>query len=146
MDIGNRLKEHRTSLAVVGLGYVGLPLAVAFARHFSVIGFDANEEKIAAYREGHDVTEEVGDEALQKAEIEYSADAAVLCWALFIIVAVPTRYTRTRRRTSVLSGLQVTAWAVTCRKAVLSSMSRRSIRRISTIVFGRGDENCLGLR
>lgn len=45
MDIGNRLKEHRTSLAVVGLGYVGLPLAVAFARHFSVIGFDANEEK-----------------------------------------------------------------------------------------------------
>lgn len=78
-------------------------------RHFSVIGFDANEEKIAAYREGHDVTEEVGDEALQKAEIEYSADAAVLCWALFIIVAVPTRYTRTRRRTSVLSGLQVTA-------------------------------------
>lgn len=90
MDIGNRLKEHRASLAVVGLGYVGLPLAVAFARHFSVIGFDANEEKIAAYREGHDVTEEVGDEALQKAEIEYSADAAVLCRALFIIVAVPT--------------------------------------------------------
>lgn len=90
MDIGNRLKEHRTSLAVVGLGYVGLPLAVAFARHFSVIGFDANEEKIAAYREDHDVTEAVGDEALQKAEIEYSADAAVLCRALFIIVAVPT--------------------------------------------------------
>ena len=51
------------ALAVVGLGYVGLPLAVAFARHFRVIGFDLNEEKIALYRQGHDVTEEVGDGA-----------------------------------------------------------------------------------
>lgn len=89
MDLG-RLKEHKTSLAVVGLGYVGLPLAVAFARHFSVIGFDADEEKIAAYRNGHDVTEEVGDEALREAEIEYTADAAALRRASFIIVAVPT--------------------------------------------------------
>lgn len=90
MELKERLKERKTSLAVVGLGYVGLPLAAAFARHFSVIGLDANEEKIAAYQSGHDVTEEVGDDVLQSVKIRYTSDPAALQQASFIIVAVPT--------------------------------------------------------
>ena len=54
------LKSGSEKLAVVGLGYVGLPLAAAFSKHFSVIGYDHDEEKIAAYRAGLDLTEEIG--------------------------------------------------------------------------------------
>lgn len=65
------LLEKKSSLAVVGLGYVGLPLAVAFARHFSVIGLDINREKIAQYRSGLDPTDEVGDEAIQSCSVQF---------------------------------------------------------------------------
>lgn len=90
MDLVKRLQDKETHLAVVGLGYVGLPLAVQFARHYSVIGVDLNEEKLKAYREGRDVTEGVGDKALCEAEIAYTADMSQLAQASFIIIAVPT--------------------------------------------------------
>ena len=90
MDFVKRLQKKDVRLAVVGLGYVGLPLAVRFSEYFSVLGLDQNEEKIASYRAGHDVTEEVGDEALGRASIRYTSDMSQLVQASFIIVAVPT--------------------------------------------------------
>lgn len=56
------LIEKRTSLAVIGLGYVGMPLAIAFADHINVTGFDLNKEKISLYKSGIDPTNEVGNE------------------------------------------------------------------------------------
>lgn len=90
MHFAKQLQEKKRHLAVLGLGYVGLPLAVRFSEHFSVLGLDQNEEKIASYRDGHDVTEEVGDEALGRASIRYTSDMSQLVQASFIIVAVPT--------------------------------------------------------
>ena len=78
------------TLAVVGLGYVGLPLAVAFSRHMNVLGFDINAGRIEELRKGHDRTNEVTDEALAAATIEYTCDPADLARAAVIIVAVPT--------------------------------------------------------
>lgn len=89
-DIYQALLEGRTRLAVVGLGYVGLPLAVSFGEKLDVVGFDVNEEKIAAYRQGRDVTNEVGDEALAQHPIAFTADETELEQARFFVVAVPT--------------------------------------------------------
>jgi UDP-N-acetyl-D-galactosamine dehydrogenase len=78
-------------LAVVGLGYVGLPLAVAFARRYRTIGFDLSAEKIAAYRDKRDPTGEVSRDELESARgLEVTTDAAALREADFVIVAVPT--------------------------------------------------------
>lgn len=90
MNLVKRLQQREAYLAVVGLGYVGLPLAVHFAHHCRVIGLDLNADKIAAYQAGHDVTEEVGDEALREASITYTSDLSLLTRASFIVVAVPT--------------------------------------------------------
>lgn len=81
--------NKKEKLAVVGLGYVGLPLAVAFDKKVSVIGFDLNDKKIEAYRKGIDVTQEVG-EAIKEATIVYTSNEEMLAEAKFIIVAVPT--------------------------------------------------------
>ena len=56
--------ERKTKLSLIGLGYVGMPIAVEFAKHIEVVGFDVNEEKIRLYRKGVDPTKEVGDEAI----------------------------------------------------------------------------------
>ena len=80
----------RERLAVVGLGYVGLPLAVALARHFSVIGFDISSERIAELRRGSDRTGEVDAAALAGSSLEFSCDGRDLARARLIIVAVPT--------------------------------------------------------
>ncbi len=79
------------TIAVVGLGYVGLPLAVAFGKRRRTIGFDLNERKIAAYRAGRDPTGEVPDEDLAAAtRLELTSDPAALREADCVIVAVPT--------------------------------------------------------
>lgn len=78
------------SIAVVGLGYVGLPLAVAFAEHVPTIGFDVSKEKIALYKQGVDPTEEVGPEKIKATSVEFTADPARLREARLIVVAVPT--------------------------------------------------------
>lgn len=90
MNMTEKLASKDVSLAVVGLGYVGLPLAAAFSRHFRVIGFDVSEDKIAEYRHGHDITQEIGDVALQEADIDFTSDPARLREAAFVVVAVPT--------------------------------------------------------
>ena len=90
MDLYEKLVSGEEKLALVGLGYVGMPIAVAFAKKIKVIGFDFNEEKIRRYQEGIDPTNEVGDEAIRKTTVEFTADPARLKEAKFIIVAVPT--------------------------------------------------------
>ena len=77
-------------VAVVGLGYVGLPLAVAFAKHVPTIGFDISEEKINLYKQGIDPTEEIGDEGVKETAVQFTSDPSCLKDAKFIVVAVPT--------------------------------------------------------
>jgi UDP-N-acetyl-D-galactosamine dehydrogenase len=89
-DMIKEIIEGREYIAVVGLGYVGLPLAVAFAGKARTIGFDINEKKVAAYKQGRDVTREVGDAALQGCGAEFTNDPAEIRRASFVIVAVPT--------------------------------------------------------
>lgn len=78
------------SLAVIGLGYVGMPLAVAFARHVKVVGFDINREKVEMYRSGVDPTLEVGDEAIRETTVQFTCDEQDLRGARLHIIAVPT--------------------------------------------------------
>jgi len=79
----------KEKLALVGLGYVGMPIAVEFAKHINVIGFDINEKRVNEYRNGIDATNEVG-EAIKDTTVDFTADPARLKDAKFIIVAVPT--------------------------------------------------------
>lgn len=83
------LISGKEKLALVGLGYVGMPIAVEFAKHVQVIGFDINEKRVNEYRNGIDSTNEVG-EAISKTTVDFTADPARLKEAKFIIVAVPT--------------------------------------------------------
>ncbi len=84
------LINRETKLSLIGLGYVGMPIAVAFAKKADVIGFDLNEEKIELYRSGVDPTGEIGDEGIRETAVEFTADPARLEEASFHIVAVPT--------------------------------------------------------
>ena len=84
------LTEGRRTLAVVGLGYVGLPLAVALSRHMPVLGFDISSQRVEELRGGHDHTNEVSDADLASASLRYSCQADDLKQASVIIVAVPT--------------------------------------------------------
>lgn len=77
-------------LSVIGLGYVGLPLAYALSKKYSVIGFDVSESKIEKYKQGIDLTGEVGNEKLAKCDIEFTSDPKKLKDAKFHIIAVPT--------------------------------------------------------
>ena len=81
-------KEEKISL--VGLGYVGMPIAVAFAKKVDVIGYDLNAKKIELYKSGVDPTLEVGDEAIKNTTVEFTCDETKLREAKFHIVAVPT--------------------------------------------------------
>ena len=90
MSIYQDLLDGNTKLSLVGLGYVGMPIAVEFAKHVKVVGFDINEHKIAQYEAGVDPTKEVGDEAVAKTSVEFTCDPAALEEARFHIVAVPT--------------------------------------------------------
>lgn len=82
------MKDLKISL--VGLGYVGMPLAVAFAKKAPVVGFDVNKEKINKYLSGVDVTNEVGDEAIKASTVDFTYDETKLRGCNFHIVAVPT--------------------------------------------------------
>ena len=91
MSLYERIKSGEESLSIVGLGYVGMPIAVAFANEgVNVIGFDLNAEKIDLYKSGIDPTHEVGDEAILKTTVHFTADENDLKNAKFHIVAVPT--------------------------------------------------------
>ncbi len=90
MSLYEDIVNGKEKVSLVGLGYVGMPIAVAFARKIQVIGFDLNESKIALYQSGVDPTNEVGDEVIKNTTVEFTADASRLKEAKFHIVAVPT--------------------------------------------------------
>lgn len=90
MDLYEKLLSGEEKLSLVGLGYVGMPIAVAFARKIKVVGFDLNEKKIELYRNGIDPTNEVGNEVIKNTSVEFTADPGKLREAKFHIVAVPT--------------------------------------------------------
>jgi UDP-N-acetyl-D-galactosamine dehydrogenase len=91
MDKMNSKRLSENTIAVIGLGYVGLPLAVEFGKKFKVIGFDVNEARISALQAGHDATLEVPDSELAAAKtLRYSSNADDLKAATIFIVTVPT--------------------------------------------------------
>ncbi|WP_315270580.1 nucleotide sugar dehydrogenase [Oribacterium sinus] len=92
MDFNNiyqNLITGKDKLALVGLGYVGMPIAVEFAKHIKVIGFDINRQRVEEYSNGIDSTNEIGD-AIKDSTVEFTSDPSKLSEAKFIIVAVPT--------------------------------------------------------
>lgn len=90
LELYQKIKDKKENLSVIGLGYVGMPLAIAFANKVNVIGFDVNKEKIALYKQGIDVTNEVGNKALKETTALMTCDEAKLKEAKFHIIAVPT--------------------------------------------------------
>jgi UDP-N-acetyl-D-glucosamine/UDP-N-acetyl-D-galactosamine dehydrogenase len=90
LTIYEQLKTKQKSLSVTGLGYVGLPLALEFARHFRVIGFDINEERVALMRQGIDPSKELDASAFEGCDITFTTDPADLQQAHFHIIGVPT--------------------------------------------------------
>ena len=89
-NLYERLIKGEEKLALVGLGYVGMPIAVEFAKHVKVIGFNHNEHRIQQYKSGIDPTNEVGNEVISKTTVDFTSDEKRLAEAKFIIVAVPT--------------------------------------------------------
>lgn len=90
MSLYDDLLARKEKLSLVGLGYVGMPIAVAFAEKVDVIGYDLNARKIELYKQGKDPTCEVGDEAIKNCKVDFTADETRLREAKFHIVAVPT--------------------------------------------------------
>lgn len=90
MSLRDRLLNGEDCMALVGLGYVGLPLAVLFAQKVKVIGFDTNEEKIARYQQGFDPTHEVGDDQIRQSGVVFTCKEEDLRKASLFIIAVPT--------------------------------------------------------
>lgn len=90
MSLYNALLEKHEKVAVIGLGYVGMPIAVAFAKKVNVIGYDLNTKKIDIYRAGIDPTNEVGDDEIKNTKVDFTSDETRLREAKFHIIAVPT--------------------------------------------------------
>ena len=74
MGLYEKLLNGEEQLSLVGLGYVGMPIAVAYAKKIKVVGFDSNEAKIDLYRKGIDPTKEVGDEAIRDTKVQFTAN------------------------------------------------------------------------
>lgn len=90
LNLYDKILKGEEKISLVGLGYVGMPIAVAFAKKVKVIGYDLNANKIELYKSGVDPTNEVGDEAIKKTTVEFTSDETKLKGAKFHIVAVPT--------------------------------------------------------
>ena len=124
------------TVGVVGLGYVGIPLAVEFAKKYKTIGFDTNEKKIEEYKKGIDVTREVGNEAINNTTIFFTTDATKLSECNRIIVAVPTPVNedKTPDLTPVISASEI----------VGKNMSKGAIVIYESTVYpGLTEEICL---
>lgn len=90
MNLYERIVNREEKISLIGLGYVGMPIAVAFAKKTNVIGFDVNKEKVELYKNGIDPTNEVGNEAIKNTTVEFTSNETRLNEAKFHIVAVPT--------------------------------------------------------
>lgn len=89
-NLYSQIVNQKAKISLVGLGYVGMPIAVAFAKKAQVIGFDLNKEKVKLYKNGIDPTKEVGDDVIKNTKVEFTSEASDLKKAKFHIVAVPT--------------------------------------------------------
>ncbi len=90
MGLYEKIVSGEEKLSLVGLGYVGMPIAVAFAKKIKVVGFDLNSKKIEQYKNGIDPTNEVGNDVIKNTKVEFTDDPSKLREARFHIVAVPT--------------------------------------------------------
>ena len=90
MNLYEKIKNKEEKISVIGLGYVGLPLAVSFAKVVDVIGFDIAKDKVEGYINGIDVTKEVGNQTLKETTISFTSNEEDLRKAKFHIVSVPT--------------------------------------------------------
>ena len=90
MDLHDQLLKKEATLSLVGLGYVGLPIALAFAKHIKVIGFDINPERVALMQQGIDPSNELDPRAFEGCDITFTSNPEDLRAAQFHIVAVPT--------------------------------------------------------
>ena len=84
------IQKKEAKIALIGLGYVGLPIALAFAKHASVIGFDINAERVEMMKNGEDPSKELDASDFANSDIEFTTSSEVLKAARFFIVAVPT--------------------------------------------------------
>ena len=97
MKLYDQLVDKEEKQPLVGLGYVGMPIAVAFAKKINVIGFDLNEKKIGLYKNGIDPTHEVGNEAIRESAVEFTADekrlreASSTLWLFRLLSMMTTR-------------------------------------------------------
>ncbi|GGA64651.1 nucleotide sugar dehydrogenase [Ornithinibacillus halotolerans] len=90
MSLYEKIKAKEEKISVIGLGYVGLPLAIEFAKKYDVVGLDVNQAKLDKYLSGIDVTDEVGDEAVKNTTMKFTSNEEDLKDCKFHIVAVPT--------------------------------------------------------
>ena len=90
MNLYEKIVNKEEKISLIGLGYVGMPIAVEFAKKIDVIGFDVNKEKIELYKNGIDPTKEVGNEVIKNTTVDFTSDEVRLKEAKFHIVAVPT--------------------------------------------------------
>lgn len=100
MSLYEKIVNREEKIALIGLGYVGMPIAVAFAEKVDVIGFDINEKKIQLYKSGIDPTHEVGNDAIAACSVDFTCNENRIKEAKFIIVAV--RSIRIKRLTYLL--------------------------------------------
>jgi len=90
MDLYQKIVNREEKISLIGLGYVGMPIAVAFAKKVEVIGFDLNKKKIDLYKQGIDPTNEVGNEIIRQTSVSFTSDESMIREAKFHIIAVPT--------------------------------------------------------
>ena len=90
MSLYEKLLSREEKISLIGLGYVGMPIAVSFAKKVDVIGFDLNAKKVEQYISGIDPTKEVGDDVIRETTVQFTSDESRLREAKFHIVAVPT--------------------------------------------------------
>ena len=89
-NLYEKIVKGEEKISLVGLGYVGMPIAVAFAKKVKVVGYDLNKAKIELYKSGIDPTNEVGNEAIKNSTVDFTSDETKIREAKFHIVAVPT--------------------------------------------------------
>lgn len=128
--------NNDTKIAVIGLGYVGLPLAIEFAKKFDVVGFDINKKKLEKYLNGIDVTNEVGDEAVKNTTVIFTSDEYKLRDCNFHIVSVPTpiKSDKTPDLNSVISASKIVGRNLTKGSIVVYE---------STVYPGTTEEICI---
>jgi UDP-N-acetyl-D-glucosamine/UDP-N-acetyl-D-galactosamine dehydrogenase len=145
----SNLRSRKTAVAVIGLGYVGLPLAVALARKFRVIGFDIAADRVELLRRHIDPSQELSSDELRGAEIAYTCDPQELESARFIIVAVPTPVDDNKNpdltpleRASETVGRQISSGTIVCFESTVYPGATEEvcgpvIERESGLVCGR---------